>query len=135
MKIFVDENYPKSVFKLLKLLHNLSGNNKYQIYLWGENEEAEEDLNDSIFLVIDYKKKGISIPYEKLYEDGYRTFVCKAGKAGDFSRFGLAMTLFTVWPSIIEKSENNQGNFLYSFNYGGKRLNSNLNRSNFSIGQ
>ena len=130
MKIFIDDNYPKSVFKLLKLLHELSGNSKYQIYQWGKNEEADEDLNDSIFLLIDFSKKGISIPYEKLFEDGYRTFVCKAGKTDSFSRFGLAMTLFTVWPSILEKSEDNQGKFLYSFNYGGKRLSCRLSSCN-----
>jgi hypothetical protein len=123
MKIFIDENYPKSVFELLMSLHNLSGNNMYKIYRWGENKTTEEDLNNSIFLVIDYKNKGISIPYIKLSEDGYRTFVCKAGNANDFTRFGLALTLFTVWPLILKISEVNKGKFLYSFKYGGKRLN------------
>jgi hypothetical protein len=122
MKIYIDENYPKSVFDLLKSLHNLSGNNKYEIYRWGDKEVGEKDLKDSIFLVIDYREKGISIPYVKLYENGYRTFVCKAGNLDDFSRFGLAMTLFTVWPSILEKSKMNQDKFLYTFNYGGKKL-------------
>lgn len=123
MKIYIDENYPKSVFELLKSLHSLSGNNGYEIYRWGDYEVREEDLKDSIFLVIDYTERGISIPYIKLFEDGYRTFVCRAGNTDDFSRFGLAMTLFTVWRSILEKSEIDKGKFLYSFNYGRKRLN------------
>jgi hypothetical protein len=123
MKIYIDENYPKSVFELLKSLHSLSGNNRYEIYRWGDYEVREEDLKDSIFLVIDYTERGISIPYIKLFEDGYRTFLCRAGNTDDFSRFGLAMTLFTVWRSILEKSEIDKGKFLYSFNYGRKRLN------------
>lgn len=123
MKIYIDENYPKSVFELLKSLHSLSGNIGYEIYRWGDYEVREEDLKDSIFLVIDYTERGISIPYIKLFEDGYRTFVCKAGNTDDFSRFGLAMTLFTVWRTILEKSEIDKGKFLYSFNYGRKRLN------------
>ena len=123
MKIYIDENYPKSVFELLMSLHSLSGNNGYEIYRWGDYEVREEDLKDSIFLVIDYTERGISIPYIKLFEDGYRTFVCRAGNTDDFSRFGLAMTLFTVWRSILEKSEIDKGKFLYSFNYGRKRLN------------
>lgn len=123
MKIFIDENYPKTVFELIKSLHNLSGNDKYEISRWGDIEVREDDLKDSVFLVIDFMEKGISIPYERLFEDGYRTFVCKAKKSDDFSRFGLALTLFTVWPSILEKSESTQEKFLYSFKYGGKKLN------------
>lgn len=123
MKIFIDENYPKTVFELIKSLHNLSGNDKYEISRWGDIQVLEDDLKDSVFLVIDFMEKGISIPYEKLFEDGYRTFVCKAKKSDDFSRFGLALTLFTVWPSILEKSESPQEKFLYSFKYGGKKLN------------
>lgn len=123
MRIYIDENYPKSVFELLESLHRLSGNNKYEIYRWGDKEFTGEELNDSIFLVLDFLSKGIEIPYVKLYEEGYRTFVCKVGNTEDFSRFGLALTLFTVWPSILEKSELNQDKFLYSFIYGGKRLN------------
>lgn len=123
MKIFIDENYPKSVFELMKSLYSLSGNNGYEIFRWGDYEAREGDLKNSIFLVIDYSERGISIPYIKLFEDGYRTFVCRAGNTDDFSCFGLAMTLFTVWRLIIEKSETDTGIFLYSFNYGGKRLN------------
>lgn len=122
MRIYIDDNYPKSVYELLESLHRLTGNSKYEIYRWGDNEVTEYDLQDSIFLVIDYTERGISIPYLKLFEDGYRTFVCKTKNRDDFSRFGLAMTLFTVWPSILEKSEIDLGKFLYSFNYAGKRL-------------
>lgn len=123
MRIYIDENYPKSVFDLLESLHNLSGNHKYEIHRWGDKEFTDEDLQDSIFLVMDFLKRGIEIPHIKLYEEGYRTFVCKAGNTKDFSRFGLALTLFTVWPTILEKSEDSEGKFLYSFKYGGKRLN------------
>ncbi len=124
MKIYIDENYPRKVIDLLESLHKLSGNRKYIINRWGNRELSQEELKESIFLVIDYESKGISIPFQKLYEDGYRTFVCKAANTSEFSRFGLAMTLFTVWPSILEKSESSQKKFLYSFNYGGKRLSS-----------
>jgi len=122
MKIVIDENYGKTVIKLIESLHCLSGNDKYKVFRWGDIEVKDEDLNDSVFLVIEFQEKGISIPYEKLFEDGYRTFVCKTKKSDDFTRFGLALTLFTVWPSILEKSESNCENFLYTFKYGGKKL-------------
>lgn len=122
MKIFIDDNYPNSVIKLLESLHRLSGNRKYIISRWGNVELSGKELKESIFLVIDYESRGISIPFQKLYEDGYRTFVCKAANAKDFSRFELAMTLFTVWPLILKTSEEISDKFLYSFNYGGKRL-------------
>lgn len=122
MKIYIDDNYPPKVIELLESLHNLSGNGEYVVSRWENEELPVEELKDSIFLVIDYESRGISIPFQKLYEEGYRTFVCKAAKAKKFSRFGLAMTLFTVWPSILKTSEDNEDKFLYSFKYGGSRL-------------
>lgn len=129
MRIYIDENYPKSVFNLLVSLHELSGNDKFKIYRWEDKEFTDEELKDSIFLVLDFLKKGLEIPNIKLFEEGYRTFVCKAGNAEDFSRFGLAMTLFTVWPSILEKSEEIDDKFLYTFNYGGRRLTNKSNKN------
>lgn len=123
MKIYIDDNYPKSVIALIESLHKLSGNGSYIISRWGNEELSTKELKESIFLAIDYESKGVSIPFQKLYEDGYRTFLCKAANTSEFSRFGLAMTLFTVWPSILKTSEENQDKFLYSFKYGGKKLN------------
>jgi len=122
MKIYIDENYPNKVIELLESLHRLTGNGRYIINRWGNDELSHEELKGSIFLGIDYESKGVSIPFQKLYEDGYRIFVCKAANTSEFSRFRLAMTLFTVWPSLLKTSEKNQDKFLYSFNYGGKRL-------------
>ena len=38
---------------------------------------GKNELTDSIFLVVDYQKKGNSIPIIKQAEEGYKTIVCR----------------------------------------------------------
>ena len=119
MKIYIDSNYPKPVVKLLEDVHNLQKQKKYEIERWGDYEINENDLNNSIFLVVDFQKKGISIPIIKQSEEGYKTIVCRV-MDDKIDRFEFAMTVLRVWPHIIEKSYSS--NNLFSFKYGGKNL-------------
>ncbi|WP_445457720.1 hypothetical protein [Flavobacterium sp. HNIBRBA15423] len=119
MKIYIDSNYPRPVLKILEDVHNLQKQKKYKIERWEDNEITENDLKDSIFLVVDFQKKGISIPIIKQSEEGYKTIVCRVMDE-KIDRFEFAMTVLRVWPHIIEKSDSNDK--LFSFNYGGKKL-------------
>lgn len=120
MKIYIDSNYPRPVLKILEDVHNLQKLKLYEIERWEDNEITENDLKDSIFLVVDYQKKGISIPIIKQAEEGYKTIVCRI-MDNKIDRFEFMMTVLRVWPQIIENS--NSSNCLYSFRYGGKKLN------------
>ena len=119
MKIYIDSNYPRPVLKILEDVHNLQKQRKYEIERWEDNEINENDLKDSIFLVVDFQKKGISIPIIKQSEEGYKTIVCRVMDE-KIDRFEFAMTVLRVWPHIIEKSDSKDK--LFSFKYGGKKL-------------
>lgn len=119
MKIYIDSNYPRPVVKILEDVHQLQKEKRYEIERWDDNEINENDLKDSIFLVVDYQKKGISIPIIKQAEEGYKTIVYRI-MDDKIDRFEFAMTVLRVWPQIIEKAVSNDT--LFSFRYGGKKL-------------
>ena len=119
MKIYIDSNYPRPVIKILEDVHQLQKEKRYEIERWHDNEINENDLKDSIFLVVDYQKKGISIPIIKQAEEGYKTIVCRVMDE-KIDRFEFAMTVLRVWPHIIEKAVSSDT--LFSFRYGGKNL-------------
>ena len=119
MKIYIDSNYPRPVVKILEDVHQLQKEKRYEIERWDDNEINENDLKDSIFLVVDYQKKGISIPIIKQSEEGYKTIVCRVMDE-KIDRFEFAMTVLRVWPHIIENSASDK--FLYTFKYKGRKL-------------
>lgn len=119
MKIYIDSNYPRPVVKILEDVHNLQKQKHYEIERWDDNVFSENDLKDAIFLVVDYQKKGISIPIIKQAEEGYKTIVCRVME-DKIDRFEFAMTVLRVWPHIIEKAVSNDT--LFSFKYGGRKL-------------
>jgi len=118
--IYIDSNYPRPVLKILEDVHNLQKLKYYEIKCWDDNDITEKDLKNAIFLVVDYQKKGISIPIIKQAEEGYKTIVCRI-REDKIDRFEFMMTVLRVWPQIIQNS--NSSNCLYSFRYGGKKLN------------
>lgn len=119
MKIYIDSNYPRPVIKILEDVHNLQKLKCYEIERWDDNVFTENDLKDAIFLVVDYQKKGISIPIVKQSEEGYKTIVCRVMDE-KIDRFEFAMTVLRVWPHIIDKALSNDT--LFSFKYGGRNL-------------
>ena len=124
MKIYIDSNYPRPIVQILENIHDLqNGKKNYHIVRWEEGDIDRNELTNSIFLVVDYQKKGISIPIIKQAEEGYKTIVCRISN-DKIDRFEFLMTVLRVWPQIIQNS--NSSNCLYSFRYGGKKLNCNM---------
>lgn len=120
LKIYIHPNFSSKITAILFDLHKLQKVKKYEIIRWQNLDEAEIDLKTSIFLMTDKEKKGLSVSTLKHYESGYRIVACKLPKTKlDF--FELGMSVLRVWPYIIEKSS--EENFLFTFKYGGKRLN------------
>lgn len=119
MKIYIDSNYPRPVVKILAAVHNLQKKKEYEIINWQNEDINDDEIKNSVFLVVDFQKKGISIPIVKQSKEGYKTVVCRVMEE-KIDRFEFAMTVLRVWPQIIEKftSESN----LFSFKYGGKKL-------------
>ena len=120
MKIYIDSNYPRPVVKILAAVHSLQKKKEYEIINWQNEDVNGDEIKNSVFLVVDFQKKGISIPIVKQSKEGYKTIVFKIMEE-KIDRFEFAMTVLRVWPQIIEKSTSESN--LFSFKYGGKKLN------------
>lgn len=121
LKIYIDSNYPKSLVDILISISNLQSEKKYKIIRWGEFGNSEIDLKNSVFLVIDYSKRGLEIPIVKQAKEGYKTIVYKVTEEKP-DRFEHMMTVLRVWPFIFEKYHLLNSSTLLTFKYGGRRL-------------
>lgn len=121
LKIYIDTNYPRPVVQILESIHALQKDKQFEIVRWDDGDIPENELETSIFLVVDYQKRGLSIPTLKQAEEGYKTIVCKI-KEKKIDRFELLMTVIRVWPFILEKKEQLNASTLLTFKYGGRKL-------------
>jgi len=103
-------------------IHQLQKIKRYEIICWNDQKVNERDLNNSVFLLVNYQKRGLEVPIIKHFEEGYRVIVCQAGFVENLDFFEFAMTVLRVWPRVIEVSEKESNVFLYTFRYGGKKL-------------
>lgn len=122
LKIYIHPNFSSKITAILYEMHQLQKVKNIEIIKWQGLEEDKIDLNSSIFLMTDKQSKGLSVSTLKHHESGYRIVACKLPK-DKYDIFELGMSVLRVWPYIIERSITNQKKFLYTFNYGGRRLN------------
>ena len=120
LKIYIHPNFSSKITAILYDLHELQKVKNYEIIKWQNLDDDKIDLKTAIFLMTDNEKKGLSVSTLKHHESGYRIVACKLPKT-KFDFFELGMSVLRVWPSIIEKSSTDE--FLFTFKYGGKRLN------------
>lgn len=119
-KLYIDSNYPLPVVRVLQDIHSLQEEERVLISTWSDESIPEEEIENAFFLIMDFQKRGFSIPVLKQAQDGYKTIVCKCGEK--MERFELMMTVLRVWPKIFEELKNPNGKTLLSFKYGGKKL-------------
>lgn len=121
MTIYIAAEYPKPVLDIIEKIHSFQKKKKIEIKRWDKNTHASIDLKNSIFLEVDYQERGISIPIIKQASEGYKTIVCRCVNES-IDRFEFIMTVFRVWPYIMEKATLENEESLFSFKYGGSRL-------------
>lgn len=128
LKIYIDANYPRPVLQILKDIHALQKEKQFEIVDWKNGDISENELEKSIFLVVDYQRRGLSMPTLKQAKEGYRTVVCRIRKK-KIDRFELVMTIMRVWPFVLEKIEKLNEETLLTFKYGGRKLTTYKNAS------
>ena len=124
LKIYIDINYPRRLVDALIKIHSLQKNKQFELVRGSHYNKNSPELKDAIYLLIDYKKRGEDITTQKHFEDGCRVIACKAGSDEKLDMFEFSMTVFRVWPYILEKATEEYNPFLYTFKYKGKRLSS-----------
>lgn len=122
IRFFIDTNYPKKLVQALDEIHQLQKQVRYEVVRWDGQVIKSAELKSSVFLLVDFHKRGLDIPTVKHYEDGYRVVACKAGEEPKLDYFEFAMTVLRVWPYIVDAATNDHQPFLYTFRYGGERL-------------
>lgn len=121
LNILIDPSFPDELVDSLKGIHELQVEKKFEIHSWSDGVERQFPLSESVFLAIEYSKRGLSEVVVKQLEEGYRMFLMRLGTRLDF--FEFAMTVLRVWPFIIEKAEKSGRDiFCYTFRYGGRKL-------------
>ena len=122
LKIFFDADYPAYLIESLQKIHELQTEKTFELHSWDNALINRSKLDEAVFLLMDFQKRGLSEQVLRHFEDGYRIFVCKAGEAS-FDYFEFAMTVLKVWPYIIENGLQLKKPFCFTFKYGGHRLN------------
>lgn len=121
MTIYIAAEYPKPVIEIIEKIHSFQKNKMIEIIRWDKNMNSSIDLKNAVFLEVDFQKRGISIPIIKQASEGNKTIVCRCVN-DSIDRFEFIMTVFRVWPYIIEKTTSENEETLFAFKYGGSRL-------------
>ncbi|MEQ8687679.1 MAG: hypothetical protein RIE86_20405 [Imperialibacter sp.] len=121
INIFFDADYPPALVESIQQIHELQSERIFEVDKWDNSRIEKVGHESSVFLLIDYKKRGVSEHIIKHVENGMRIFVCRA--PGDLDYFEFAMTILRVWPFIIEKGQEVKEPCCFTFSYGGRKLN------------
>lgn len=103
LKIYIDKNFPKRLVEALCKIHDLQKVKEYELIHDSFTNINKEDTENAIFLLMDFKSRGLEITTLKHYEGGLRVIACKTGEVEKIDRFEFSMTVLRVWPFIIEK--------------------------------
>ena len=124
MDIYISRDFPNTLIEALQSIYDLQEEDhlKYKLKIWESGEVPDKDLLNSIVLMVDYGRKSLEWHITNHFQEGYRVIACRVGKVDQLDFFEWAITVLRVWPKIIEKSKEQQCPFLYSFNYGGRKL-------------
>ena len=120
MKLYVDNQYSPGFVKLLKALHALEFNGKYDIVsgMWSESFKPS---NTAVFLW-DTSKKGLSQQILRHYQDGFKVFTYKKPFGQPMDLFKISLIMLSQWKKMLETIENENGAFLFTINDSKKIL-------------
>lgn len=121
MQICFDKNYPEHLVKALQMIHSMQTQEQCEFH-WGKKIN-DEDYPETVVFLFDRKRRGLDVTTEKYFEIGFRVFAFKATLPEKLSLFELALTVFSIWPKVIEIINNRQKEaFVYVYSYKRKWL-------------
>ena len=121
LHIFLDIDYPPALVASIQQIHDLQSTKNFEVDKWDNQKVSKIGYESSVFLLVDFQKKGVSERILKHVEEGMKIFVCRAPESMDY--FEFAMTVLRVWPFIIEKGQVITEPCCFTFSYGGRKLN------------
>lgn len=118
--IFFDPDYPPALVESIQQIHSLQLERNFEVDEWDNEKISKVGYESSVFLLLDFQKRGVSERILKHVEEGMKIFVCRVPESLDY--FEFAMTVLRVWPFIIEKGQGVKEPCCFTFSYGGRKL-------------
>jgi hypothetical protein len=122
MNFLFEKSHPKDLVEALKKIHDLD-ESKGIVLSYYDNTIVESQLIKPVFFLFDYKKKGLDVPTENMFHEGYGIIALKTDLEEKLNFFDLSITLFGLWPKILKAATENSHPFVFTYRYKGNKLN------------
>lgn len=120
MKLYVDNQYTPAFIKLVTALHAMEFRGNFEIVSgqWSDKYTPA----DTVVILWDINKKGLSQQILKHYEDGYKVFTYKKPFGRPLNLFRVSLIMLSQWKKMLETIEAESGGFLFTINDSKKVL-------------
>jgi len=112
MKLYLDEQYPPGLKKILTQMHASQSPNEYEIIHRGW--QADYDKNDTIVFLMNFNKKAISNNALDYFKEGYRVFIYRKPYQEGFAFFDFYLTMLSHWRKILKTIKKEDEPWIYS---------------------
>lgn len=118
MRLYLDSNFPKSVFNVIVGLQQIQFPQKYEIVRgrWSEHYRTE----DTAVFLINLNAKGTNPVIDLHLRDGYKVIAYRKPVNESFDPYECALTLLGYWRRILTDIEQNEDVVLVTFRSKGK---------------
>lgn len=122
MNLLFDKSYPKDLVEVLKQIHELDTSHCHTLAYYDKsiNESA---LQKPVVFLFDYKKHGLDVTTQKLFESGYGIIALKTDRIQKLDFFDLSVTLLGLWPKILRATREHAHPFVLTYRFKGQHLN------------
>lgn len=118
MRLYLDSNIPKSVFRVISSLEEARFPQKYEVVRgkWSDEYTTE----DTIVFLINLNSKGFDPTITSHLEDGYKVVAYRKPLNEGINAYECALTFMEYWKKILSDIDQHNDAVLISFRNKGK---------------
>lgn len=120
MQLYLDNQYPPSLFNIIKSVHDLQYPQSYRVVFREWRDENNAD--DTVVFLIDNSKKGVDQHALSYFRDGYRVFTYRKPYGKPYDLFKQTLILLSTWQKILKIIETEKSPYIYTINESTKPL-------------
>lgn len=118
MRLYLDSNFPKSVFNAIDYLQRIQFPQKFEVVRGKWSDEYE--THDTAVFLIDLNAKGSNPTIDLHLRDGYKVVAYKKPINESFDPYECAVTFLGYWKRILNDIEQHNEVILISFKTNGR---------------
>lgn len=118
MRLYLDPNIPKSVFKVIRCLEETQFPQKYEVVRGKWSDEYKTD--DTIVFLINLNAKGFDPTITTHLKDGYKVVAYRKPINKGIDMYECALSFLGYWKRILTDIERSRDPILISFKSNGK---------------